>query len=82
MGYDFFLIRDRHFTTASDRKHGLPDSDDSIVDFNMDSLGTFLSNPGVGNCCDCLQKPTAQVVRYASLSAIIGSTLVARRAGR
>jgi hypothetical protein len=31
---------------------------------------------------DCLQKPSAQVVRYASLSAIIGSTLVARRAGR
>jgi hypothetical protein len=28
------------------------------------------------------KQSTAQVVRYASLSAIIGSTLVARRAGR
>ena len=37
---------------------------------------SFQLNPG-----EKLQKP-AQVVRYASLSAIIGSTFVARRAGR
>src|SRR5271169_4852761 len=28
--------------------------------------GRVPDNPGVGNCCDCLQKPTAQVLRYAS----------------